>query len=137
MLKHVVLILFLIYFAIIDFKERRIPNKALIVFLIVGFLFSLFGLYAFLTGAFLGLIPPLIIYLVKKGGIGFGDVKLFAVLGAFVGSFEILLIFAITFILGGIFAIIMIMIKKSDIKKIPLVPFILGSTLIILGVSLC
>jgi prepilin peptidase CpaA len=69
-----------------------------------GFLFSFYGC---LTGTLLLLIPFLM------GGMGAGDVKLMAVIGAMQGAVFMLTAFLYIAILGGLFALVLLVIRKS------------------------
>ena len=66
-----------------------------------------------------------------KDAMGMGDVKLMAALGLFFGSSNILAISIISFLLGAIISIILIVSKKRKIDDyIPFGPFIVIATLI-------
>ena len=101
-------IIILVGAVVVDLHSSRIPNW--LTFTAMGFalaahtwlngvhgtLFSLAGL-----GAGLGLF--LLVYC--AGGIGSGDVKLMAAVGAFVGAYGALSCAWLTFVVGGVYAI--------------------------------
>lgn len=95
--------------AIIDLRSRRIPNLLIATGLIVALLANLWlepdtawktcGL-GMLTG--FALFLPL--YLMR--GMGAGDVKLMAMVGAFLGPSAIIRVTLITFIVGGVLTLV-------------------------------
>jgi leader peptidase (prepilin peptidase)/N-methyltransferase len=89
---------------------------------IVPYLLSAVG-----AAGFLGLL-----YLITKGkGMGFGDVKLAAFMGLFLGYPKIIGAFYIAFIVGAVIGLILMIFKKANRKtQIPFGPFlILGTTI--------
>lgn len=94
---------------ITDIKSRRIYNKILIPFLVAGLAagFLAGGWNSLLDGAkgfIIGLLALVIPF--ARGGIGGGDVKLLAVIGAIKGTSFVLSTFLAGAIAGGIFALI-------------------------------
>jgi len=69
------------------------------------------------------------VILLSKGGMGGGDLKLSMMLSLFLGYENILQGLYVGFLMGGLFSIILLIIRKKSLKsKIPLSPFlILGS----------
>ena len=94
--------------AIFDLRERRVPNALLVTGLIIALIWQtalggLDGLGNSLVGFGLGLALMLPGWLLRfTGG---GDVKLLAVVGAFVGSPTIFYAFALSMIVGALIAI--------------------------------
>lgn len=127
----------LVPIAVIDFRERIIPNKLLLIGL--AFTFVTMGVQiacspdyfiSILGNAFVGLIAGGGIFffasLFVKNGIGAGDIKMFLLLGfllAFRGIFNVLLYSMAT---SAVYAIVLLIGKKKTIKdELPLAPFAL------------
>jgi leader peptidase (prepilin peptidase)/N-methyltransferase len=129
--------------ALIDLDTRRLPNVIVVPSLLAGIL--LLGVAALLRGD----IPALIgagvggaglfvfyfaLAVAKPGGMGFGDVKLAAVLGLYLGflGWGSLLVGAFAaFIFGGVFGLVLLIVRKAGRKTaIPFGPWmILGAWL--------
>ncbi len=129
--------------ALIDLDSRRLPNVIVLPSLLAGIL--LLGVAALLRGDIPALIGAgvggaslfvfyFVLALVKPGGMGFGDVKLAAVLGLYLGflGWGNLLVGAFAaFIFGGVFGLLLLMARKAGRKTaIPFGPWmILGAWL--------
>ncbi len=100
--------------AYFDIRYRRIPNWLVGPALLIGFAVNtlLFG-WAGLAHAGLGFGLAILIYfpLYMLRGMGAGDVKLMAAIGALVGWRIWLAIFIFTGLLGGVLAIVLILIR--------------------------
>ena len=132
--------LFLI--ATIDYKVKRIPNK-LILFLfclricdiICEIVFDAQPWYALLTssaiGMAVGIITVLICLLISRGGIGAGDLKMFAVIGMFYGLQGLMEIMIYSLFLASIVGIILLITRKAKFKSsLAMAPFMfIGSML--------
>ncbi len=97
--------------AVIDGLKLRVPNWLTFHLVLGGLLFSAWhggwtGLSSSLQGAALGLVLMLPVYAI--GGMGAGDVKLFAGVGAWVGPMVTLWAFVATAEVGGLIALGMI-----------------------------
>lgn len=78
-----------------------------------------------LGGALCLSIPMLIVALIIKGGFGGGDIKLIAASGLFLGLDKTLIAGLIAFVIAGIFAISVLIVKKKDAKsKIRFAPYL-------------
>ena len=109
----------LIVSAIIDFRSQKIPNlitlpTATIALLyhffihgIDGLIFSALGL---VTGIGLLIIPYML------GGMGAGDAKLMGAVGAVLGAKNVFVAFLFTAIVGGIYAVILILLNQKQFK---------------------
>jgi prepilin peptidase CpaA len=97
----------LIVAAIIDGRQLRVPNWLTYPFALSGLVASLLpgglGFWSSLGGLALGLALLLPLYAV--GGMGAGDVKLLAGVGAWIGSTLIVYAFIATAIVGAVIAI--------------------------------
>jgi prepilin peptidase CpaA len=107
---QLVLIVLLIMAAVIDTRSLRIPNRLTVAGMVLGLLLNswpgLAGSTGFLMalaglGAGLALLLPLYVFRM----IGAGDVKLMAMVGAFVGVHDIVQAAVLTFMAGGVVAI--------------------------------
>ena len=99
---------------VFDFRQRRVPNWLTLSGVAVGiglnsFLFETAGLWLSLKGLGLALLIYIPLYLLR--GVGGGDVKLMAAVGAIAGPANWLAIMLITSLFGGIAAIGLIAIK--------------------------
>ncbi|HEU5341880.1 A24 family peptidase [Edaphobacter sp.] len=91
-----------------DLYSRRIPNWLVLPFMaagiaVSGWLHGWSGIAHSLGGLVLGAALFGILFLM--GGMGMGDVKLFAAIGAWIGSSQLLLALVLTGIVGGMMAI--------------------------------
>lgn len=102
--------LLLLVAAVVDVRERRIPNVTVAVLLLAGLAFSLTtrpvgqGLVASLLGGALGF--ALFIGFWPVGLIGAGDVKLFAAIGVWLGPSTTWTAAIATVLVGGVIAAI-------------------------------
>lgn len=94
-----------------DLRSRRIPNWLVLPFLVVGLVVSVvpkswhgIGILHSLEGMGLGLV--LFGILAFMGGMGMGDVKLCAAIGAWVGPQQLFVALVLTGIAGGIMALV-------------------------------
>ena len=152
--------LILLTLVVIDIREYLIPHELVFLLGILGvfwtFLLWITGSFDFILGSFLGtyanifslrgnvfsnhLVGALfgaltifLIFAVTKGrGIGFGDVKLFFALGLLFGYPDVLIIIALSFIIGALISLVFLWFKKKTMKDlIPFGPFIALSCLIV------
>lgn len=104
-----------------DIRTMTIPNRLNVVFLSLGIGYhaatgGVNGGLASIAGAAAGLAPLLVLYALK--GIGAGDVKFFAALGAMVGMGDVLHIFMYAVLYGGLIGLIMLCISRSFGKRL-------------------
>jgi leader peptidase (prepilin peptidase)/N-methyltransferase len=124
----------LIAITFIDIEYKIIPDVislpgilygllAALVLPRISFLDSFFGVL--LGGGSLLLVAGLYYLLTKQEGMGLGDVKLLAMMGAFLGWQSILFIVMIGSMTGAVIGIVAMLIKKKDRKyAIPFGPFL-------------
>jgi len=129
----------LIIITFIDLKEKIIPDILSYPFMIIGFLFSFFREDLTPMNSFLGILAGggslLLVavagtYLFKKEAMGGGDVKLAAMIGAFLGWQLTLLSLFFGFFLGAIIGIIILVLSKGKSEIVPFGPFIALGTII-------
>jgi leader peptidase (prepilin peptidase)/N-methyltransferase len=117
-----------------DINYMLIPDKILIwfagFFLLERIIWSLAPWWDSLLGAGTGFILLLIIAFVSKGGMGGGDIKLYALLGFVLGFKLVLLSFFLSTLFGAViggFALLFKIVKRK--QPIPFGPFIAAGTL--------
>jgi len=120
---------------LVDLKTFIIPDKILIPTIFI----SLFYILLFdsdiinrLIGAGIWFLFFLIIHLISKGRwMGFGDVKLAILLGFLVSWPNILIAMFLSFFIGAIISIGLILIKNKNLKsEVPFAPFLIVGTLV-------
>ncbi len=120
----------LIALSFIDIDHQLLPDSITLPLLWLGLFLSLFSLYtdshSSIVGAISGYLSLWSIYqlfklLTGKEGMGYGDFKLLAVLGAWLGWQYLPLVILLSSLVGAIIGITMIMLKKHE-RNIP-IPF--------------
>ena len=128
------LISILIVISFIDYYEQIIPDGLVLMILISAIIYRLSiyfidntplafwnSIIGFLTGGVLFLL----IAVVSKGAMGGGDIKLIAVLGFILGLKKTLLNILLSFLIGAVFSILLLLSGKKGRKDaIPFGPFI-------------
>ena len=135
--------LFIIIF-VIDLEHSLILNKVVYPGIIVAFLLSLYpwpwfsesiGIrvaYAALGGA-IGFVIFLLIALVSRGGMGWGDVKLAALIGLATGFPMVFVAIIMAAILVGIVAVALLAARKRSRRQmIPFGPFLAVAAMVTL-----
>lgn len=140
----------LVVITFIDFQEQIIPDELSYGLMIVGTLCSFFNKELFLQIIFY--FPPVlnrlvasyvgllagggILYFIawiSRGGMGGGDIKLAAGLGTFLGWENTLIMLGLSFLLGGIVGLILLVSGRKKRKDpIPFGPFIAFSALLVI-----
>lgn len=99
----------LVLAAAIDGPTRRVPNWLTFPFAVAGLAYSFvpggMGPLMSFAGLALGLVLLLVLYAI--GGMGAGDVKLLAGVGAWVGPWLVVGAFAATALVGGVMGLVM------------------------------
>lgn len=146
MVRYLVIMLSVYLIAIIDHREMIVPNRILSVLLGIrgGILImeciqnrNSEYLKEIVISPFLGFILGggifFLCWLLTKKGIGAGDVKLFAVIGAYTGSGVLFPIMFLSALLSAVYGIIMLGFHKLKWKdSIPFGPFVAAGTMIAL-----
>lgn len=141
-ISKVVFLTMLIVISFIDLEHRIIPDTISLSGIIIGLGFSLLlksitfweSLFGFLIGgALLYLVALLGDLLFKKESMGGGDIKMAAMIGAFLGWQKFLLALFIAVALGAVIGIIT-MIISSKVRKDKIIPF---GPFLALGAAIC
>ena len=141
LIKFMILTPMLLSAFVIDYKLQIIPNRLNLTIFEIGIIFAfLYGLsnVAITINMLLGMLAGGGIFLLitllgglfyGKEAMGFGDVKLMGALGLYFGLSNIIIITLVSFLIGAILSIILLLtkIKKSD-EYIPFGPFIVIAT---------
>lgn len=123
----------------IDFDKQIIPDEIVLPLLWLGILSNVYdeGLFVSLKlsiyGAVLGYSIPWLIYMIHKtirkiDGMGHGDFKLYACLGAWLGVYTLPGIILISCLIGAILGLTLIFKKNKD------TPFCFGPSITIAGI---
>lgn len=139
MIESFVLLCGLFHIAWVDWKMKKIPRKMLVflwlwksIFLL-GTSISASGkgaciIASAVTGFLLGGGIFMAVYLISGGGMGGGDVKLFAVLGYYLGYRLLISVTILTFLLAASCSVTLIILKKITVRyRLPLAPFALAA----------
>lgn len=147
-IRYMILLAAMFIVAWIDQHERRIPNRILLVLLeirvvlliVEWFVVPAMGmslLISSLLGALIGGGMFLLAYFLSRGGVGMGDVKLLAVIGAYVGVGNIMALTFVTALISAFFSIAMLAMKKINLKEeIPFAPFVLTGTVLMMALGM-
>ncbi|MGL4696652.1 prepilin peptidase [Enterococcus larvae] len=126
----------LLIISVSDALYQIIPNKVLLPFFIAAILERViipqndYWWYS-LAGFLVGFVPLYILGELSKNGMGGGDIKLFAVLGIFLGPLQVFLSLFLSAVIALVFAIILSIYKKEKQKYIPFGPFIAISSVLV------
>lgn len=143
-MRYLLLIGFLIILADIDREKMLIPNKILGIMILTRGILLTGEVYFFPeywkesllssgSGFLTGLVIFLLAYLFSRKSVGMGDVKLAAVLGAYLGSALIWWDYAVCLALAAAYCVIQLMRKKLTMRdSIPLAPFFSIGTIVVL-----
>ena len=137
------LTIILIMDAFADMKAQIIPNGLNFICFLVGAVYIYFTtiqdsvagvdlLLGMLTGGgIFGLIAVFAYVMYKKEGMGMGDVKLMAVLGMFFGVYNTIQIFVLSFAIGAVMSIILMVAKlKKSSDYMAFGPFIVIASIL-------
>ena len=125
----------------VDYRYELIPDECHIIIALMGVInlcFNLSNWYSYFIGALIGggsfyLLGILALWIYKKEGMGFGDVKLMAALGFLFGIKNILVITILSFALGAVISILLMILKIKKLDSyIPFGPFIVIATLLVM-----
>jgi leader peptidase (prepilin peptidase)/N-methyltransferase len=142
---------------VIDWEKGLILNRLVYPSMIVALLFSIFlhgkidagSMDIFIMGNSITLLPPtiaqaaigggigfgmaLLVVVLSRGGMGWGDVKMAALIGLVVGFPLVFFTLIMAAILGGVVAVILLLLKKKRRKEtIPFGPSLSVATIVTL-----
>ncbi len=129
MLRGFIFLSLLIVLAGIDSERMILPDIFTLSGIFIGIAFSfflkpgpLFSLIGALVGYFsLWLVYKIFLLFTGKEGFGFGDFKMFAMIGAFMGLRQLLPVIILSSFLGALFGVSLIMVKKKSLSS--MLPF--------------
>lgn len=143
LIKYMILAPMLISVFVIDYRLQIIPNRLNLTIFEIGLVFAfLYGLsnVAITINMLLGMVAGAGIFLLitllggafyGKEAMGFGDVKLMGALGLYFGLSNIIIITLVSFLIGAILSIILLLTKlRKTNEYIPFGPFIVIATFI-------
>ena len=119
MIKFIVIFQSCFMLSVIDLKSFKIPNKYTFPLIIIMTLFSLLSIGTFLNSLFgllAGFFAIFLLQIINPNGIGGGDAKLCALLGILLGFPNIIYGILGGFVLGGLFALILLKMKLISRK---------------------
>ena len=119
----------LILISLIDYKTQIIPDGLVGVIAVSGVLYNLLyapqGVMDMLLGGAVGFAVMLVIFVISRGGMGGGDVKISPAFGLWLGVEGTLLFLLLAFIIGGIISLLLLVSGvKSKGDAIPFGPFL-------------
>lgn len=137
LIGYLILSSILLVVTVIDYQHQIIPDTVNLFGLVcaIGFhvvaLSNLSNLFQYIVGSLVGGGFLLLIAVITKGAMGGGDIKLMAMLGFWLGWKLIILNLFLSFFIGGIASIILILFKfKNKKDMIPFGPFIVLATML-------
>lgn len=124
----------LVVITFIDLEHQIIPDEISLSGIVIGFVFSFFLPWQSWLNSLLGILLGggsllLVAYsyqwLTGKEGMGGGDIKLLAMMGAFLGWKSVLFIIFASSLIGSVVGITMMLVQKKDSKlAIPYGPYL-------------
>ncbi len=128
---------FLVLISLIDYNEQIIPDAWVGVIAASGlcysFLYHSDKILDSLLGGILGFAIMLVIFIISRGGMGGGDVKLSAAVGLWLGIEGTLMFLLLAFTIGGIMSMLLLASGiKSKGDAVPFGPFLCLSAFVVL-----
>lgn len=114
--KFLVLLSVAVIAVILDFATGKVSNKLILIGLLLGLCLRFYqgGLNQvgnYLLGITVPFLALIVVFLI--GGIGAGDIKLFSVIGGFVGAKDVLVCIVAAIFIGAVISIIKILMNKN------------------------
>jgi len=136
--------LFLVVIFVFDIQCMLIPDGVVNSAIVISFLFNLGGnIYwghwsissifvdGLIAGAGVFLFLGFIHWVTKKKGLGWGDVKVGALMGLVLGVDKVIVALFLSFVIGAIIGLVLVVINKKEMKsKVPFAPFLVVGTII-------
>ena len=119
----------LILISMIDYKTQIIPDGLVGVIAVSSVLYNLLyvpqDVVDMLFGAAVGFAVMMLIFIISRGGMGGGDVKLSGAVGLWLGVEGTLLFLLLAFIMGGVLSLLLLVsgVKSKD-DAVPFGPFL-------------
>ena len=128
--------LFLVIF-VIDLEHGLVLDIVIYPGIALAFVFSFFwpdlDIAMAVSGAAIGFGLLLIPYLISRGGMGGGDVKLAALIGLATGFPHVFISLLLAFLAGGLVAIFLLLVRvRSRKEAIPFAPFLAAAAMVTL-----
>lgn len=115
--------LFLLVFALFDITTFTLPLHMLVILLLTSFYITHINLFPFLiVTSILHLL-----FLINRNAIGYGDILLLSILSLIVPFNLFKLIFLLSFVIGGCFALFLLLVTRNLKFKLPFIPFIFSA----------
>lgn len=114
---------FLIPLTMIDFEHQLLPDRLTYPFIGLGLAINSYGYFVdarqAIWGCLLGFLSLWLVYIVfklltHKEGMGYGDFKLLAALGAWLGAWQLPLIILLSSLLGAVVGIVLLKLTKKN-----------------------
>ncbi|WP_156290351.1 A24 family peptidase [Oceanobacillus salinisoli] len=124
------LLLVLAISVVTDLRSRKIYNKVIFPSLLLAFLLhGIFDGWSGLLSSFLGFLTGLGILLIPylMGGMGAGDVKLLALVGAIKGASFVFMASIYMALIGGLIGVIILLFRKGFFHRIKSIIFSISS----------
>lgn len=134
LIKILLLLLLTVFALVSDLKTYRIGNRIVLPPIILGIVINIYekhtiGLIESMKGIFIPII--LLILLFALGMLGAGDIKLFSGIGAIMGGEFIILCIPLSFLIGGIACLTIMMVRKNAKERFNILYNYIKSCLII------
>ncbi len=135
LIKYLFLSSILIIISFIDIEYQIIPDRLVLFTMLIGIVLNIYTKDITFLSSLIGLAIGggllLLIALLTNGAMGGGDIKLMAVMGYYIGWPATIMALFISFVLGGIVGILLILFKlKSRKDLVPFGPFLALGTIV-------
>ena len=140
----IIIVITMAILAYTDYKERRIPNRVLGAGAAIWLLLMAMALFTdreeavsllqrSIVGALIAGGAFLLCYIIVRGRIGAGDVKMAALMGLYLGSTRIATALVAGVVISAVYSVVMILARKLTVKDgLPMAPFLFLGTIIAL-----